>query len=57
METKTAIQKYEVKCNDCSRSMTVKNIETAIKIAKEHATARSYMDAYHASSITFIVGA
>ena len=35
METKTTTQKYEVKCIDCSRFMTVKNIETAIKIAKE----------------------
>ena len=57
METKTAIQKYEVKCIDCSRFMTVKNIETAIKIAEAHAAARIYMDGYHASSITFVVGA
>ncbi len=57
METKTITKKYSIKCIDCSNSGTTSTIETAIKIAEAHAAARIYMDGYHASSITFVVGA
>jgi hypothetical protein len=57
MATKTATQKYTVNCTDCSYGFIVESIDDAVKIAKVHASARVYMDGYHASSITPVVGA